>query len=61
MEWAASVHDDVAVPGLGSVGMLWCLILVPVSGKVCVNVDIKGGASWLEDQAFISCCLEIAA
>jgi len=48
MKWAASIHDDVAMSGLGSVGVL-CLVSVPISGKVGVNIHVKGGSSWLED------------
>ncbi len=60
MEWAAGIHDDVAMSGLGSVGMLWCFVSVPISGKVCIDVYVKGGPGWLEDQVFVPCHLEVA-
>jgi len=41
VEWASSIHDNDAMPGLGSVGVLGCFTLVPVASKVCVNIDIK--------------------
>jgi len=61
VEWAAGVHDDVAVPGSGSVGVFWCIGLIPISSKVCINVYIEGRPSWLEDQALVPHCLEVVA
>jgi len=34
VEWASGIHDDDAVPGLGSVGVFCCFILVPIASKV---------------------------
>jgi len=43
LEWASpGIHDNEAMPGLGGVGVLGCFVMVPVTGKVHVNIDIKG-------------------
>jgi len=40
VKWAASIHDDVAVSGPSGV-RVFCIILVPVSSKVCINIDVE--------------------
>ncbi len=58
VEWAAGIHDDVAMSGPGSV-RVFCIILVPVASKVCINIDVKQGVSGPEDQALVLCHFEI--
>jgi len=36
------------------------IVPVPVAGKVCINIDVEGGAGGSEDQALVSCCPEVA-
>ena len=40
VEWATSVHDDVAMPGPSSI-RVFRVIPVPVASKVCINIDVK--------------------
>ncbi len=40
VEWAAGIHDDVAVSGPGSI-RVFHIVLVPVASKVCIDIDIK--------------------
>jgi len=58
MKWAAGIHDDVAVSGASGVGVLH-IVPVPVAGKVCVNINIEGGAGGSKNQTLVPCHLEV--
>jgi len=45
VEWASGIHDNEAMPGLCHIGVRCHLVLVLVTSKVHIDIDVKGQAS----------------